>query len=77
MSEISTKKLIKEIESLSVEERTVVAESVLQSLNPVDRDIEKKWIEIAEKRLDEIKSGKVKTIDGDEVFDRVQRRFSK
>ncbi|WP_234568060.1 addiction module protein [Rhodohalobacter sp. 614A] len=77
MSESSTKKLIKEIESLPVEERAMVAESVLESLNPVDANIEKRWIDIAEERLKEIKSGKVKAIEGDRVFDRIQRRFSK
>lgn len=77
MSKTSTKKLIEEIESLPVEERAVVAESVLQTLNPVESETQTKWIESAEKRLQEIKSGKVKVVPGNEVFERIQRIFSK
>lgn len=77
MSENSTKKLIEEIESLPVEERAMVADSVLKTLNPVNPEIEKKWIQTAERRLDEIKSGKVNTISGEKVFEKIQKRFSK
>ena len=77
MGSLTTKKLIEEIESLPVEDRVLVADSVLKSLNPVDQEIEKKWIEVAEKRLDELKSGEVKGISGEEVFEKIQKRFSK
>lgn len=77
MSEASTKKLIEEIESLPIEERARVADSVLKSLNPVDSEIEKKWIQTAEKRLKEIQTGKVDTIPGEKVFEKIQNRFSK
>ncbi len=77
MGNLTTKKLIEEIESLPVEDRVLVADSVLKSLNPVDQEIEKKWIEVAEKRLDELKSGEVKGISGEEVFEKIQKRFSK
>ncbi len=74
MSDITTKKLIEEIESLPVEDRVLVADSVLKSLNPADEGIEKKWIEVAEKRLNELKTGKVKGISGEEVFEKIQIR---
>jgi putative addiction module component (TIGR02574 family) len=76
MSEITTKRLIQEIDSLPADERALVADYVLKSLNPVDSGIEKKWIEVAERRLKELKTNKVKGISGDEVFDRIQKRFS-
>ncbi len=77
MGNLTTKKLIEEIESLPVEDRVLVADSVLKSLNPVDQGIEKKWIEVAEKRLDELKSGEIKGISGEKVFGKIQKRFSK
>ncbi len=76
MSDITTKKLIEEIESLPVEDRVLVADSVLKSLNPADEEIEKKWIEVAEKRLNELKTGKVKGISGEEVFEKIHRLYS-
>lgn len=77
MDELNTDKLIKEIESLSAKERTVVADSVLQSLTPIDSQIEDQWIKVAIKRLKEIQTGNVKTISGDQVFDKIQNRFTK
>jgi putative addiction module component (TIGR02574 family) len=76
MSKKTTKKLIREIEFLPVEERAVIAESVLKSLNPVDKQIEDQWLAVAERRLQELKSNKVKSIPGKKVFERIQKRFS-
>ena len=73
----STKKLIDEALCLPVEERALVADSLLKSLNKPDPDIDKKWAEIAKQRLGELRSGKVKPIPGDEVFDRIHKRFAK
>ncbi len=76
MSDRTTNRLIEEIESLPVDERIRVADSALKSLNPIDREIEDVWIETAERRLRELKSGNVTTIPIDEVFDKVRKRFS-
>jgi putative addiction module component (TIGR02574 family) len=72
-----TKKLIDEVLSLPVEERVRIAHSLLESLNVPNPAIDKKWAAVAKRRLEELRSGKVKPISGDEVFDRVQKRFSK
>ena len=77
MSESSTKKLIKEIKSLPIDERVLVADSILQSLTPIDDQIEKKWLKVAEKRLKALQSGEVKSIPGGQVFENIQKRFSK
>ena len=68
----TTKKLIDEALSLPVEERVLIADSLLKSLNMPDIAIDKKWIEIAKRRLGELRSGKAKPIPGDEVFYRIQ-----
>jgi putative addiction module component (TIGR02574 family) len=72
-----TKKLIDEVLSLPVEERARIATTLLESLNVPDPAIDKKWVAVAKRRLEELRSGKVKPILGDEVFERVQKRFSK
>jgi putative addiction module component (TIGR02574 family) len=72
-----TKKLIEEVLSLPVDERARIANTLLESLNVPDPAIDKKWAEVAKRRLEELRSGKVKPISGDEVFDKVHKRFSK
>jgi putative addiction module component (TIGR02574 family) len=72
-----TKKLIDEVLSLPVEERVRIATTLLESLNVPNPAIDKKWAVVAKRRLEELRSGKVKPIPGDEVFERVQKRFSK
>jgi len=73
---METKKIIDEVISLPVEERALIADSILRSLNPVELEIDKKWIEVAKQRLEDIKSGKIKAVPGDEVFRKIWQRFS-
>ena len=74
---MTTRKLIEEALSLPVEERALIADSLLRSLNVPDAAIDAKWTEVAKRRLQELRSGKVKPIPGDEVFTEVLRRFAK
>jgi len=73
---MKTKDLIAEAISLPVEERAVVVESILNSLNPPDPVADKKWISVAQRRLSELRSGSVEAIPGDEVFGRIWDRLS-
>ena len=75
--EMKTKQLIDEAISLPVEERALVVDSLLRSLNPPESEIDKIWSKEARRRLDELKSGQVKAIPGDEVFIKVWERFEK
>jgi putative addiction module component (TIGR02574 family) len=74
---MTTKKLIEEALSLPVEERALIADSLLRSLNAPDTATDDKWLEVAKKRLAELQSGEVKPIPGDEVFAQVQKRLSR
>lgn len=74
---MTTKKLIEEVLSLPVEERALIADSLLRSLNAPDADIDAKWTAVARRRLEELRTGKVKAIPGDEVFSEIAERFSK
>ena len=74
---MSTKELIEEIASLPVEERTLVLDSILKGLNPPDKNIDRKWAEVAKRRLADIQSGSVEPVAGQQVFNKVWKRFSK
>ncbi len=65
---MKTKDLIAEAISLPVEERAMVVDSILKSLNPTESDIEKKWVAVTKRRLGELRSGEVGAIPGDDVF---------
>ena len=74
---MTTKKLIEEALSLPVEERALIADSLLRSLNAPDAAIDAKWMEVARRRQEELRSGKVKPVTSDEVFAGIAKRFGK
>jgi len=73
---IKTEELISEAVSLPVEIRTELIEKLLQSLNPSKKDIDELWAKEAEKRVDDIKTGKTKTVPGEEVFKKIRDRLN-
>ena len=74
---LRTNELMEEAMSLPAELRAQLAEKLLKSLNPSQDEIDKLWAIEAEKRVADIESGKVQTIDGEEVFEKIwQQRTS-
>ena len=71
------KEIIQEAASLPVEERAIVVDSLLRTLNPPDTEIESEWVKVAKRRLAELRSCRVKAIPGDEVFAKIRERFEK
>jgi putative addiction module component (TIGR02574 family) len=71
------KEIIEEAASLPVEERVVVIDSLLQTINPPLAEVQAEWIGVAKRRLTELRSGQVKAIPGNEAFARIRRRFEK
>jgi len=72
---VTVKELIEEVISLPVEERAIVADSILRSLNPPESEIDREWAKVAQRRLAELRSGEVKPVPGEQVFARVWKRF--
>ena len=62
------KEIIEEVESLPVEQRAMVIDFLLRSLNPPSMEIDREWAEVAKRRVAELRSGSVKPIPGNEVF---------
>lgn len=73
---MKTDKLIEEALSLPVEERALIADSPLRSLNEPKSAVDDKWIEAAQRRLGEIRESKVKPVPGEEVFAAISKRFA-
>jgi len=73
---IKTKELFDEAISLPIEIRMQLVEKLLRSLNPTQKTIDKLWAKEAERRIEEIKSCKVKTIPGEKVFKRIRDRLN-
>ena len=74
---LNTKEFISEEVSLPVEERAFVVDSLLRSFNQPESYIDNKWCIVAKQRLIEMRNGSVKTIQGEEVFEKIWQRFNK
>lgn len=72
-----TMELVSMVESLPVDIKTILVEKILDSLRPSQVEIDALWKLEAERRVEEIRSGKVKTIPGHEVFDEIRERFGR
>ena len=74
---MNTKELIDEAVARPVEERALILDSLLRSLNSPESEIDKQWVVVAQRRLSEMRSGVVKGVPGEEVFEKIKQRFSK
>ena len=67
-----------EIRSLSVDDRMHLLRDLIADLDGgMDKDVEKAWLEEAERRYKEVKEGNVELIPAEEVFARARARLNK
>jgi len=71
----NAKDLEREAESLPLEERVALADSILRTLNRPDPVMDERWLTVAKRRLEELRSGRVQAVDGDEVFSKANERL--
>lgn len=74
---MNAQQLIAEANELPLEDRALVVDSLLYSLNASSADLDKQWLAVAQRRLDEVQSGKMTTISAQEVFGKIWNRFDK
>ena len=74
---LGAREIVKEAESLPVEERAFIIDLLLRTLNSPEQEIDQKWIKLAKQRLNEIRSGQVTAIPGDKVFAEIRERFGR
>lgn len=72
-----TQDLIDDAISLPIEERALLVDSLLRSMNPSNEENDQKSASEAKSRLEELRSGKVKSIPGEEIFKKIWKRFEK
>jgi len=73
---MNTKEIIAEMLSLPIEQRAMLADSLLKSLNAPVPAIDNEWLNLAKLRLDELNDGKVNTVNGEDVFNNIWKKFS-
>jgi putative addiction module component (TIGR02574 family) len=74
---MDTNELMTMVNSLPLDLKAQLINRLLNRLNPSQKEIDELWAQEAEKRVAEIQSGKVTSIDGAEVFREIHERFSK
>lgn len=71
-------RVIEDALSLPADIRLNLVEKLLESLNlPIDEEIDRIWVDEAERRITQIEKGKTKLIPGDEVFSKIRKRYGK
>jgi len=77
MLAMNQEELFKNIEVLPIELKTKLVDMLLSSLNPINDSIDKAWIKEANRRKDDLETGQVTAVSGEEVFRKIQQRFNK
>jgi len=73
-----SEKIYKQAINLPVDERLILIDKLLISTNlPTQKDIDLAWSAEVERRCQSLDRGEAKLISGDEVFDKIRKRFSK
>lgn len=55
----------------------MLIDRLLDSMNPRQEEIDELWKVEVERRVEEVRSGKVQTIPGEQVFEEIRNRFGK
>jgi len=64
--------------SLPIDERTVLAQRLWESIEGfIDTDVEKEWLNAAEQRWRDIEEGRVRCIPAEEAMTKARSRLSK
>jgi putative addiction module component (TIGR02574 family) len=73
---VHAEKIINDALMLPSNLRATLADKLLESLNsPSQKKIDALWAKEAEKRLKDLRGGKVKTIPGNAVFEEIRQRY--
>jgi len=77
MIELS-EKIYEQALNLPINDRLILIDRLLISTNlPAQNDIDQAWVQEVERRCQELDSGKARLIPGEEVFEKIKKRFSK
>jgi putative addiction module component (TIGR02574 family) len=66
------------IRSLSLEDKTELVRALISELDgPADLDVERVWLEEAQRRHREVVEGKVQPVSGERVFENLRARLKR
>jgi len=65
---MGTDEILKQALKLKIEERFILVESLIKSIDEPDRKLDELWVEEAEKRLAAYREGRLEGIPMEEVF---------
>ena len=69
------RELIEDVNALPVEQRVLLIDSLLRGLSAPTAEIDEARAEVARQRLEELRSGHVQAIPGDQALARLRQRF--
>ena len=72
-----TAEIMDVVDSLPIDMKLELIDRLLESISPPQSEINDAWSEEVERRIDEVESGQVKTIPGEEVFARLREKYKK
>ncbi len=72
-----TMDIMERAEMLPIDLKLELVDRLLDSISPSQKDIDELWKIEVERRVEEVRSGKVKTIPGEQVFAEIEKRFGK
>jgi len=73
-----SEKIYEQAINLPIDERLILIDKLLISTNlPTQKDIDQSWSAEVERRCQALDRGEAKLISGNEVFEKIRKRFSK
>ena len=71
-------RVFEEALSLPADARVTLVEKLLASLNlPTQAEIERLWAEEAERRVSQIDKGEVELVPGEDVFEKIRKKYQR
>lgn len=67
-----TEEITREPTALPVEERALVVDSLLRSLNRPELPVEQEWIAVARRRLADLRAGRAPAVPGERLAARIR-----
>jgi putative addiction module component (TIGR02574 family) len=74
---VTTSDIFSIADTLPIDMKMELVDRLLESISPTQDEIDELWKIEVERRIDEVETGKVRTIPGDEVFAKIRERFGK
>ena len=69
--------IMERAEILPIDLKLELVDRLLESISSSQKDIDELWKVEVERRVEDVRSGRVKTIPGEQVFAEIEERFGK